>query len=272
MDVDPSGTRVAPSHRFYISLSAVDAISGAVDRLNGLALVIRRSSITSETAKARKFAEKFDLTSFETLAYGSLKTLYPDASESLREQLARSMTETYALFLRRSSRQQHLRAPRLERQTLLLSPIEEEMTGAEAGGPMELDSQIPQPGEGLSTVAVQLRPSLPLRQGPLTEPTSIDSHEVRARIRKLYDPSRRGGTKSILVHQADYPLPAEGSLACQWCFGPLPTGLMSKPQWRYGPASPLDSQRLPSVSNITYSKRACQPGSLTLRLYLSVLF
>ncbi|KAL2869471.1 uncharacterized protein BJX67DRAFT_347421 [Aspergillus lucknowensis] len=232
MDVDSSTEPARPSHRFYMSVHSLDAISGAVDRLNQLALVIRRSSITSETTKARRFAERFDLTSFETLAYGSLKTLYPDASESLREQLARSMTEIYALFLRRRSRQQHLGAPRLARQASPLAPISEEIPGAEAGGPMELDSQTPLSTGELNPGAPHLHPFRPLRQGPLTEPTSIDSHEVRARMRKLFDPSTRGGTKSILAHQADYPLPAEGSLTCQWCFGPLPTGPITKPQWR----------------------------------------
>jgi hypothetical protein len=231
MDVDSS-------HRFYISLSGLDAISGAVDRLNQLALVIRRSSVTSETAKARRFAEKLDLASFEALADDSLRALYPEASEGLREQLARSMMETYALYLRRKSRLQHLQAPRLGRQVPHLSAIREELPGAEGAGPMELDLQIPQPGEELSPEVFRVGPSVTFRQGPLTEPTSIDSHEVRSRMRKLINPSRRSGTKSILVHQAEYPLPAEGLRTCPWCFGPLPIGSITKIQWRYGTVRP----------------------------------
>ncbi|KAJ0425353.1 hypothetical protein BJY00DRAFT_274103 [Aspergillus carlsbadensis] len=228
MDVDS----VDSPHPLYISLSALDAISGAVDRLNQLALVIRRSSVTSETVKARRFAERFDLASFEALADGSLRALYPDASEGLREHLSRSMTETYALHLRRKSRQQHLQAPRSGRQASPLCPIKEEVHGVEAGAPMELDSRIPQPGEDVSAEAFRVRQSVTARLGPLTEPTSIDSQEVRAKMRKLLNPSRRSGTKSILAHQADYPLPAEGIMTCPWCFGPLPTGQITKIQWR----------------------------------------
>jgi hypothetical protein len=148
------------------------------------------------------------------------------------------MTETYALYLRRKSRQKHLQAPRSGREASLLSAIREEVHDAEAEAPMELDSQIPQPGEGLSPEVFRLHPLVTFRQGPLTEPTSIDSHEVRVKVRKLLNPSRRSGTKSILVHQAEYPLPAERVLSCPWCFGPLPTSSITKIEWRYGTVSP----------------------------------
>ncbi|KAK2738470.1 hypothetical protein FQN55_000524 [Onygenales sp. PD_40] len=91
-----------------ISIASLEAISEAMERLNQLGVAIRQPSMMNQMAKARDFAEKFDLGSFGELAYITLKTLYANASEGLLEQLTRSMTETYALFLRRKSRQRQL--------------------------------------------------------------------------------------------------------------------------------------------------------------------
>jgi len=65
-------------------------------------------SVTSYSAKARDFAEIFDFTSFEGLVYIALKIMYVAASEELLELLARSITETYTLFLHRKSRCEQL--------------------------------------------------------------------------------------------------------------------------------------------------------------------
>ncbi|KAK2799726.1 hypothetical protein FQN50_008374 [Emmonsiellopsis sp. PD_5] len=89
-----------------ISIASLEAISGSMERLNQLGIAIRQSSTTSQITKTRDFADNFGFGSFGELAYVSLKTLYANASEGLLEQLTRSMTETYALFLRRKSQKQ----------------------------------------------------------------------------------------------------------------------------------------------------------------------
>ncbi|KAJ5402365.1 uncharacterized protein N7487_008261 [Penicillium crustosum] len=100
-----------------VSISSLQAISGAIERLNHLEIAIRRSSVTGQTTKTRKFAETFDFTSFEQVAYISLRSLYTDANEGLLEQLTRCMTETYARFLLRKSRQERLQVPRAQPQS-----------------------------------------------------------------------------------------------------------------------------------------------------------
>ncbi|EEH38529.2 hypothetical protein PAAG_08256 [Paracoccidioides lutzii Pb01] len=220
-----------------VNVSSLEAISSVVDRLNHLGIAIRQSSVTSQMTKARKFAETFNFTSFEEVAYLSLRTLYNNASESLLEQLTRSMTETYALFLHRKSRQTRLQAPRsLPLTPIPLSAIIEEPTADMGGGdPMEIDAQVhlPQPSKDLTSIRIlRSRLAQPVRTIVQSEPTSVDSHEFRARIRKKLNPSIKSKTMSILANHADYPRPAKGSLTCEWCFSPIAASLLEGPNWR----------------------------------------
>jgi hypothetical protein len=97
--------------------------------------------VTSYTAKARKFAETFDSTSFKGFVYLALKTMYVAASEELLELLTCSMTETYKLFLYRKSRYKKLQAQRSQPQTPapLYTILEESAADADAGSCIDLD-------------------------------------------------------------------------------------------------------------------------------------
>ncbi|TAQ85758.1 hypothetical protein B7494_g5907 [Chlorociboria aeruginascens] len=190
-----------PQH-LGLNIENLEAISEAIERLNNIGIAIRQSSVTSHTAKARGFAETFDFTSFEGFAYIALKTMYVAASEELLGLLTRSMTETYALFLHRKSRHEKLQAPRSQPQTPVpLHTISEESAAdADAGSRMNLDPQLSQ--QSRNSTNTRLRPLPPSLQVPKTtprsEPTSVDSQEAKARIRKKLSPSIKGATKSIL--------------------------------------------------------------------------
>lgn len=224
-----------PQH-LTVNIENLEAISEAIERLNHIGIAIRQSSVTSHTAKAREFAETFDFTSFESFAYLALKTMYFAASEELLELLTRSMTETYALFLHRKSRHEQLQVPRSRPQTPvpLYTISEESAADADAGSRMDLDPQTSQ--QGRNSAAALLRPPPPSRQvsKPMlrSEPTSVDSQEAKARIRKMVSPSIKGATTSILVSQADYPRPAKGSMTCNWCFSPLPINEFDGDEWQ----------------------------------------
>lgn len=235
MDIEPSGVSEPPPQPSYTSFENLEAIAGAINRLNHLGTAIRQSSITSPFMKARAFAEKFDLTSFENIAELALKTLYPDASPELREHLTRSMTETYALFRYRQSRQDKLNIARPR--TRASSPLptinenEEPTARADVGNAMDWETQTSRRNEA-STLGVSELARRPgrMRAWPQSEPTSLDSREVQARLRSGY---KKNKTQSILVNHATYPRPPPGSSACEWCFSPLPKEAFEEQKWKY---------------------------------------
>ncbi|KAJ5608345.1 hypothetical protein N7537_004964 [Penicillium hordei] len=214
-----------------ISIYNLEAISGAIERLNHLGISIRQSSVTNQAIKARKFAEKFDLASFEGVAYLSMKTLYPDASVELLEQLTQSMTETYTRFLHRKDRQEQLQVPRSRPRTAIpLSTIAEEPDGdGDVESPMDNQIKVRQGGENFTTRMLQRRSAHTLL---ISEPTTVNSQEVRKRFQKTLSPTVNDKTMSILVNQVDYPQPAKGSSTCEWCFSPLPTDSFEGAKWR----------------------------------------
>ncbi|KAL2824364.1 hypothetical protein BDW59DRAFT_147545 [Aspergillus cavernicola] len=204
-------------------MQSLMAISAALERLNHLGTAIQRSSVTSQTTKAREFAETFDLTSFERVAYMSLKTLYPDTSDGLIEQLTRSMMETYSLFLHRRSRKERLKATRSRpRPRPPLRFILEELIG-DCDGPnmTDIDLNTSRESESLTDPIPHVALTQPVYAIPQSEPTSLDSQEVKARLKRSLPPSTRSKPISILVNQVGYPRPVKDSLICDWCFGPL---------------------------------------------------
>lgn len=234
MDVNSNDNNQLSSNDTKLSISSLEAISEAVDRLNHLGVAIRQSSVVSQATKARAFAEQFDLNSFERVAYVSLQTLYADASQGLLEQLARSMTETYARFLHRKSRQGRLqtRRPRAQISNSLYAIVENQALDADEDMQMSNTINPPELNTDISTQMPQFPPPQITRVLPLSEPTSIDSQEVRTRFKKLLNPSIKSKTMSILANQVDYPRPAKGSLVCDWCFTPICVDSADGARWR----------------------------------------
>jgi hypothetical protein len=234
MDVDSKDNSQLSSEDLKLNISSLEAVSKAVDRLNHLGIAIRRSSVVSQATKARAFAERFDLNSFERVAYLSLQALYADASQGLLERLARSMTETYARFLHRKSRQGRLqtRRRRVEIPEHLYRIVEDEIIDAEKEMQMSNTISTPESSTDLLTPMSRFSRRQITRSLPLSEPTSIDSKEVREKFKKLLNPSVKRKTMSILANQVDYPRPAKGSLICDWCFSPIPVESAEGAQWQ----------------------------------------
>ncbi|EPS39001.1 hypothetical protein H072_7246 [Dactylellina haptotyla CBS 200.50] len=100
-----SNTIHAPDHIMKDALPsnlniAFSSIEEAITRLNKLGIAIRLSSRSTVVARARNFASQnpdlIRLSEFNDRAYFALQSLYPNASESLRQQLADAMTDRYA--------------------------------------------------------------------------------------------------------------------------------------------------------------------------------
>lgn len=250
-------------------MQSLKAISAALDRLNQLGTAIRRSIVANHTLKARQLAEKFDLTSFEQVAYVLLKSLYPDSSETLIEQLTRSMTESYALFLHRQSRRGQFEAVRKQRAQPFLHQIPEELVVDQSVGDVIDVRALPARRDNGQVPDRQQAPSIQLEYTvSRSEPTSIDSEEVRARLKRLRSPSAQSRPVSILVSQAGYSRLRGDNLMCEWCFNPLMPDCLEGPRWQY--EKPIYDESMLFLTELqTTCKRGLQPLRLHFRKMLA---
>lgn len=234
MDTETSDECQPSPYPSYVSHDNLEAIDGAIERLNHTGIAIRSSPATSHVTKARIFTEKFESTTFEAVADSALKSLYPDASLGLLELLTRAMTETYAHYRYRQSRQEQLQKPRAGlRKPVQLSTIDEEpTTNANDGGFLNNEMQTSHHGKS-STIG---KPQPTSQPPPVltvlrSEPTSLNSREFQMKLQKQ-GKSAKSRTRSIQVNQIDYPQPPKGSLTCEWCFGPLPKDVFEREKWK----------------------------------------
>lgn len=219
-----------PSPYPKLSISSLEAISEAVDRLNTLGVTIRRSSLASQATKTKEFT---GLNSFEDVAYLSLQTLYGDASRSLLKQLAQSMTEMYARYLHRKKPRQgrlHTYRPRVQISDPLYPILKN--ASVDVVQTMETNNPIPEAEKIPVVPTPQFHQSKLPGVLPRSEPTSIDSQELGAKLKKPLDPSIEKKAISSLGNLIDYPRPAKGSLICDWCFSPITADLVEEDQWR----------------------------------------
>ncbi|KAJ0414790.1 hypothetical protein BJY00DRAFT_18664 [Aspergillus carlsbadensis] len=268
--IEPSKNVFPARQDLTMNIKCLDAIAGALERLNQLGTAIRRASVTSHTSKARQLVANSDLTSFEQTANICLQTLYPDASGSLIELLTQSMVESYALFLHRKSRYERLQVPRqVPQQQIRLTAIPEETAViCDGQDPMDIDSEeaprvADRPTHRISRASV---PSPGFRMPP-SEPTSVDSKEFRARARSLINPTAKAKPVSILVNQAAYPRPGDkdGTGPCDWCFSPLMTECrVDSSKWRehinedFKPYTCLSEKCSPSIPRFQSSRQWLQ--------------
>lgn len=216
-----------------LNIDNLEAVSEAIERLNHIGTAIRQSSVTSRATKAREFSKTFNFTSFEKAAYLALKSMYGAASEDLLEFLSHSMRETYALFCRRKARQDMLQVRRVRETPNPLSTISEEPASDTDTAKLQMSQLAGDPIIMMPPAqsASGQTSSIPLR----SEPTSMDSREVKARIRKISNQRVKGTSTSTLVSQADYPRPAKESQTCDWCFIPLSKDVFEGDKWKYVP-------------------------------------
>ncbi|RTE81983.1 hypothetical protein BHE90_003557 [Fusarium euwallaceae] len=90
----------------------LEGIRMSINELDRLAIHIRQSSTSSLDARVKAFASKraTEISSFETKAMLAVNALYPDAPESLRQHLSKSMVHRYTKLLYWKSHDRKLRA------------------------------------------------------------------------------------------------------------------------------------------------------------------
>ncbi|KAE8440464.1 hypothetical protein EG329_007584 [Mollisiaceae sp. DMI_Dod_QoI] len=107
-----------------VDKDALDAVDGAIDRLNRLGVAIRQSSTRRLTARDSSRVSGFH--SFKELATLFVKTAYPGATYELQDQLGRSMAERFDNIIARQSQHAAL-GERRPKTTNTLQSIAEDM-------------------------------------------------------------------------------------------------------------------------------------------------
>lgn len=217
----------------------LEAIGEALEDMSHVGLAIRNSSKTTETARARKFvADRPELFTFELLCFIALEKIYPNAPESLLQQLGESMADRYARHLYRAPRQkaldQDIRRPPGASETPQRNTDTSRQESA-ALVPPPASEQPSQPVEELDYVP----PIIPL--------SSADSSRFNNYLRVYRTPKSRSGTTIVLGRTREPPVPLfddRGEAQCEWCFRDIYQHLVEDGHWN---ASGRYERRFPDL-------------------------
>lgn len=217
-------TAISPASR-----QAFDGIEGALDRLNRLAVAIRRSSNSSLVSRVKKFTRKRERDDdFERLVLTIVKWQFSDIYEPLAIQLAASISYRRERLLYQRSHQRKLQTHRQRH----LAPTLSDTVSHEQ--PQLISRQQLPAAQELSNQTEVIAPSE-------TVPSNIDPVYVRQDYADNETVVSSGSTVSSLwCNEHPYPnrpKPRDGaplSIECSWCFRPLdPSKLEKLNWWRY---------------------------------------
>jgi hypothetical protein len=199
----------------------LEAISETLENLSHIGIAIRKSSKSTETARARQYvSERTETQTFETLCFIALEALHPDAPESLHQQLCDSMVNRYARHLFRAPRQKIL--------------DQDTRQPSETPFVQHLDT-LHAEGTAIVPVSVLEQPSCTIdRQDstPLAIPlSSIDSSRFDHQLRSAQTPRSRSGTTVVLSKMHEPPIPDSEQTCCEWCFGKLDRRFVEGENW-----------------------------------------
>jgi hypothetical protein len=218
-------------HLLEIAFRGIDE---SLSELSRVGFAIRQSSNKPETVRARAFAARHpDSSEFELKASIAIQTLYPNAPESLQQQLVRGMLDRHARIRYRRSRHQQLQVDTRQiskpvhasqtTETLLrdkrMSAIKNLFQPSAAGSLFQKasGSKAPALSETVTSVNTQLL-AHNLKYG--AQRPSIQAKKTFSRlIRITAEPSL---PKSV---------PGQAGFRCDWCFQVLDTGLIQNKKW-----------------------------------------
>jgi hypothetical protein len=235
-----------------VDKDALEAIDGAIDRLNRLGVAIRQSSTRRLTARGTTKVSGFH--SFKELATLFVKTTYPGATYELQDQLGKSMAERFDNVI--SSQSQHAaRGERRRKTTNTLQSIAEDMEFDE-----EPAADVPVPEEAPAMNEAQYHRMMTERTGQSSlfqrrhdargrrSEASMSSIDRQVLQQKMSGQSNIGSqqqkkkkeTSSIQINQVGYPKAPQvknnaNRITCEWCFETKEQKFFEGDEWRYGP-------------------------------------
>ncbi|KAH8883062.1 hypothetical protein GQ53DRAFT_732965, partial [Thozetella sp. PMI_491] len=235
----------APIGPLAMNKDALDAIDGAIDRLNRLGIAIRQSSTRELMPKG--CTEVADFNSFKELAAMFVKTLYPSATIELQDHLSNSMAERFNAILFRQSQHARLRQRR-PKNKISLQPINETeaMQLDEDEDVATRDPTLPYDDRYHGILGARLNHLSPApRRDPaaaLPSEASMSSIDRQALRRKIGHFPNAGSkkkqeTSSIHIGQVGYPKAPQNTdgtkyITCEWCFETRENEDFEGEEWR----------------------------------------
>ncbi|KAL2194028.1 hypothetical protein P885DRAFT_43743 [Corynascus similis CBS 632.67] len=216
--------------------AALAILEATLPRLNRLGVTIRQASREKMVLKIEKFAISLNLRSFTDASRSVVQVLYPDSHQSLREYLAKSMTNRFAAMLYLSHRGAKLQSRRSTRSPGFMPTIGEGEELASRPIPPDRNAQA---GPGRGDQASRAQPK-GLSTASESDLSTINSKLLRQAMRKtnyLKAPVERlKGTSSVQVSQGNYPPPPfqknTNIAPCKWCGTPMDKREITESEWR----------------------------------------
>lgn len=219
--------------------TALSAIDATLIRLNRLGVAIRQSSRDRIDIKVQRFAATIDFGPFAAVSQAVVQQLYPNAHQSLRRYLAKTMVDRYASMLYKKFREGELQSRRPKKTLGSMPTIDEgRQVSPDRNPPGLLANNVSQqtlPGTLSSTALAGISPAT-----SRSDLSTINSKQLRSTLYRTNNfqvpTERRKGTSSVQVGQGNYPRPPskEGSnfVTCEWCSKIIQKREMSDSDWR----------------------------------------
>ncbi|KAL4862580.1 hypothetical protein BDV12DRAFT_41942 [Aspergillus spectabilis] len=211
----------------------LQAVSESLDRLQRLAVIIRKSSAQSRNVRTRAFAEEEDEENFEQFAWLMVKHRFKEASESLCEQLANSIAMRRRAFVYKAKHQKKLafRATTTNvRQSVIAYGSRSTEYQHEPSSPMPpLSSQVPL-NDAPERRTINPAPSR-------TNASTLDTTLFRHLLRDYKPPSSLvSKVTSFQDMKLDYPPPpivreGQKGCICPYCCEILPAVKVNNDRW-----------------------------------------
>ncbi|KAI8674310.1 NACHT domain-containing protein [Fusarium keratoplasticum] len=125
----------------------IEGVRMSINELDRLAIHIRQSSTSSLDARVKAFASRkaAEISFFETKAVLAVNALYPDAHESLRQHLSKSMVHRHTKLLYWKSHDKKLPSDPASHPPILTKAMEPVQRRASATTVLETKAQFPKP-------------------------------------------------------------------------------------------------------------------------------
>ena len=188
----------------------IEGVRMSINELDRLAIHIRQSSTSSLDARVKAFASRkaAEISFFETKAVLAVNALYPDAHESLRQHLSKSMVHRHTKLLYWKShdkklrtdhrRLKHSQESQIQRtpSPLPLKAIPEQQQGIDNGS----DTTQPKPVTQCGSIGFSL----------LSETVASDPASHPPILTKAMEPvQRRASATTVLETKAQFPKPPQ---------------------------------------------------------------
>lgn len=189
----------------------LDGIQKSINELDRLAIHIRQPSSSSLDVRIKAFASRkpIEVSSFEIKAKLAVNILYPEAFESLRKYLSKSMTKRHMKLLYWRSEEKKLRTDRCRDE----QSRDKSVQSRRESSPLPTKESVPQPS-AIDQTPILLKPEpsrVSIRTSPLSGTLALDlASRFTIPTAEAQIPSpKRAGASTVLESTAKSPSPLQ---------------------------------------------------------------